>query len=144
MRVPHTAWLIFTLSSAAAFADVTLDWNREKEWKINCLMDTWCKQGEPCVYQASDIKMTYLPQDGVAFRDLAGKKTEAIVLNDKGRPGSRARSFLFQLDQGATGLLTLFHSGGAVYSIQYEGSPAGGQMRFGNCSVNPVGEEVDL
>ncbi len=144
MRVLCTAWLIVTWSSAAALAEVTLDWSRAEEWKINCLMETWCKQGEPCVYRDIEIKMTYLPHDGVAFRDLAGKKREAIVLNDKGRPGSRARSFIFQLEQGATGLLTLFHSGGAVHSIQYEGSPAGGQMSFGNCSVSPVGEEVDL
>ncbi|MDW3221439.1 MAG: hypothetical protein R8G34_00895 [Paracoccaceae bacterium] len=105
-------------------------------------MDTWCKQGKACIEVQRETLLTYLPEDGTATQDLGDQKQDAIVFKDKGRPRSRARSFLFQLDQGSTGLLTLFHSGGAAYSLQYEGSPAGGQMTFGSCTVGPMDQEL--
>ena len=127
-----------------AFADVTLDWGRADEWRILCQMDQRCVAGRLCVSEKLVIEVIYRPQDETASQILGGSQRKAIPFIDKGRPRSRARSFLFQLDQGAAGLFTIFHSGGAVYSIQYEGSPAGGQMWFGDCSVRAIGEELDL
>jgi hypothetical protein len=129
--------LVCSVTVASA---VTLDWAKHDKWQIRCEFNEWCKLGEQCVKDSLLMKLVYSPVKGTATHDLGHRKRVAKAFGDKGRPGSRARSFLFPLDQGATGLLTLFHSGGAIYSIQYEGSPAGGQTRRGGCRAEPADE----
>ncbi|WP_208349090.1 hypothetical protein [Pseudaestuariivita rosea] len=131
-------FLLLGLSIANAMGPTREELLQQGFEPLLCTFTERCPLGQKCHRVNLNIIFWHNDAENRAFRDGGVSMDEAIVMRDQDRPRSIARSFLIPLRQGAAAHLTHFYSGGAIYSIQYEGSPASGQFLRGDCSKSTL------
>ena len=104
-----------------------------------CTFTERCRLGMRCEPDNAIIAWHYNDDTGEAYRDLGPDHlTPGILLKDQDRTSSMARAIVMPMRQGAAGHFTNFYSGGAIYSMQYEGNTASGDFLRGTCDENTL------
>ena len=128
------AVLLASWACASAHAQSPESLSAEGYTRLACVFTERCRLGLPCEAALLEITWYYRDERGTAYRDLGGRLEPGILMRDQDRLGSVARAIVMPMRQGSAGHLTNFFTGGAIYSMQYEGGPASGQFLRGDCT----------
>jgi len=106
--------------------------------QMTCTFDQRCVIGQPCEKAWRDHRW-YLNEDEAAayrvFRNGEISRKAQLMLDARWKQRSNARAIVMPMREAVAGHLTMFHEGGAIYSIQYAASPGSGQFFLGQCDM---------
>lgn len=102
---------------------------------LDCVFTERCLIGQPCTRSFRQIRWWLSDADARAYQvGRGGDLTRGILsLDTRWKDLSKARSILMPMREQVASHLTVFHSGGAIYSVQYAADPGSGAFLRGTC-----------